>query len=116
MQPTLIAKPFHHEGWVYEEKVDGWRVLAYKGAAGVRLASRDGKDLTRRFPELAAAVAELKPPTLVLDGELAVFDSDLLSRFEWIRSRPTEARRRPRPGAARSPAGARWPRGLGPGD
>jgi hypothetical protein len=30
MQATLIATPFHHEGWVYEEKVDGWRILAYK--------------------------------------------------------------------------------------
>ena len=90
MAATLIANPFHRPGWVYEEKVDGWRVLAYTDAAGVRLASRNWKDLTRRFPELAAAVAELKPPTLALDGELAVFDSDLLSRFEWIRGRPKD--------------------------
>jgi hypothetical protein len=30
MAPTLVARPFHHEGWVYEEKVDGWLMLAYK--------------------------------------------------------------------------------------
>ena len=30
MQPTLLAQPFHHKGWVYEEKVDGYRVVAYK--------------------------------------------------------------------------------------
>ena len=30
MVPTLIRKPFHRDGWVYEEKVDGWRMLAYK--------------------------------------------------------------------------------------
>ena len=30
MQPTFVARSFHHEGWVYEEKVDGWRMLAYK--------------------------------------------------------------------------------------
>lgn len=29
-QPTLVAHPFHHKGWVYEEKVDGYRVVAYK--------------------------------------------------------------------------------------
>jgi bifunctional non-homologous end joining protein LigD len=90
MAATQIARPFHRPGWVYEEKVDGWRVLAYKDAAGVRLVSRNAKDLTRRFPELAAAVAALKPPTLILDGEIAVFDSQLLSHFEWIRARPKD--------------------------
>ena len=44
--------------------------------------------LTRRFPELAAAVAALEPPTLLLDGEIAVFDSRLVSHFEWLRERP----------------------------
>jgi CheY-like chemotaxis protein len=43
-----VARPFHHAGWVYEEKVDGWRVLAYKDAAGVRVVSGQGRDLTRR--------------------------------------------------------------------
>jgi bifunctional non-homologous end joining protein LigD len=90
MAATQVARPFDRPGWVYEEKVDGWRVLAYKDAAGVRLISRNGRDLTRRFAELAAAVAKLEPPTLILDGEIAVFDSRLLSRFEWIRARPKD--------------------------
>jgi hypothetical protein len=30
MAPTLVRAPFHRDGWVYEEKVDGWRILAYK--------------------------------------------------------------------------------------
>jgi bifunctional non-homologous end joining protein LigD len=90
MAATEVPRPFHHPGWVYEEKVDGWRVLAYKNATGVRLISRNGRDLTRRFPELAAAVSELAPPTLVLDGEIAVFDQQLVSRFEWLRGRPKD--------------------------
>ena len=28
--PTLISRPFHRDGWVYEEKSDGWRMVAYK--------------------------------------------------------------------------------------
>jgi hypothetical protein len=28
MHPTLVARQFHHEGWVYEEKVDGYRMVA----------------------------------------------------------------------------------------
>jgi len=90
MAATEVKRPFHHPGWVFEEKVDGWRVLAYKDAAGVRLVSRNARDLTRRFPELAAAVAALEPPTLLLDGEIAVFDRQLISRFEWLRGRPKD--------------------------
>ena len=86
MAATQIARPFHHPGWVYEEKVDGWRVLAYKDVAGVRLVSRQGRDLTRRFPKLATAVGALEVPSLLLDGEIAVFDRQLLSRFEWLRA------------------------------
>jgi len=43
-----------------------------------------------RFPELATAVAALEPPTLLLDGEIAVFDRLLPSRFEWLRARPKD--------------------------
>src|SRR5262249_5048015 len=71
MTPTLVAKPFHRDGWIYEEKVDGYRMLAYKEGARVRLVSRNGVDHTRRYPEVAAAIAQLPAPTLVLDGELA---------------------------------------------
>jgi hypothetical protein len=42
MIPTLVRSPFHRDGWVYEEKVDGWRILAYKDGGRVRLVSREG--------------------------------------------------------------------------
>jgi hypothetical protein len=29
MAPALVRAPFQRAGWVYEEKVDGWRVIAY---------------------------------------------------------------------------------------
>ena len=84
MQPTLVSTPFHHEGWVYEEKYDGWRLVAYKRGRRVRLVSRLRRDQTERFPELAAAIASLRPATLILDGEVARFDETLVSRFEWL--------------------------------
>jgi len=87
---TQVAKPFHREGWIYEEKYEGWRVVAYKDADRVRLVSRNGRDLTPRFPELVAAVEALPARTLILDGEIAVFDSTLVSRFEWLRRRPKD--------------------------
>jgi bifunctional non-homologous end joining protein LigD len=85
MQPTLVAKPFHREGWVYEEKYDGWRMVAYKREGQVRLVSRPGRDHTKRFPALVAAIAALPPSTLILDGEVCIFDERLVSRFEWLR-------------------------------
>jgi bifunctional non-homologous end joining protein LigD len=89
MHPTLLPRPFHHEGWVCEEKVDGYRMVAVN-AGGVQLISRNGRDHTRRFPELVGALDGLKPKTFTLDGEVAVFDQGLISRFEWLRGRPNE--------------------------
>jgi bifunctional non-homologous end joining protein LigD len=85
MAPTLVRAPFHRAGWVYEEKVDGWRILAYKDGERVRLVSRNGRDHTRRFRDIAAAVAKLSARSLVLDGEVAIFDQQLRSRFDWLR-------------------------------
>jgi ATP-dependent DNA ligase len=62
MAPTLVRAPFHRDGWVFEEKVDGWRILAYKDGARVRLVSRNGRDHTRRFRDLAAAISKLSAP------------------------------------------------------
>jgi bifunctional non-homologous end joining protein LigD len=85
MHATQVARPFHTKGWVYEEKYDGWRMLAVKESDRVRLISRNGRDHTRRFPAIVAAVLSLKPKTLTLDGEVAIFDRELVSRFEWLR-------------------------------
>ncbi len=85
MQPTLVSRPFHIEGWVYEVKVDGWRILVHKHGGTVQLISRQGTDHTRRFRDVAAAVAALPFDNMILDGEVAVFDQNLVSRFEWLR-------------------------------
>src|ERR1051326_8786510 len=84
MQPTFARPPFHRDGWIYEEKVDGWRMLAYKDRDRVRLISRNGVIHTNRFRDIAAAIAKLRPDPLVLDGEIAVFDEHLVSRFQLL--------------------------------
>jgi len=72
MIPTLVPKPFHRDGWVYEEKVDGYRMVAYKERDRVRLVSRNGIDHAQRYPDVTAAIARLPASTLVLDSELTV--------------------------------------------
>ena len=68
MAPTLAREPFHRDGWVYEEKVDGWRMLTYKDGERVRLVSRNGRDHTRRFRDLATAVGKLSARSGALSG------------------------------------------------
>ena len=84
MQPTLVRDPFHRPGWMYERKEDGWRMLAFKDGSHVRLVSRQGVDHTARFSAIASAVGKLPTRTLILDGELCVFDSQLVSQFHLI--------------------------------
>jgi bifunctional non-homologous end joining protein LigD len=91
MLATLVAEPFHKRGWVFEEKYDGDRLLAYKDRDRVRLLSRNGKVRTRRFPQIAAAIASLHPQTLILDGEVVVFDNKGVSRFQLLQQDSADA-------------------------
>ncbi len=84
MLATLVAEPFHKPGWVYEEKYDGIRLLAYKEGERVSLYSRNDLDRTASYPEVAAAIAKLRPSSLLLDGEVVVFDRKKVSRFQLL--------------------------------
>jgi bifunctional non-homologous end joining protein LigD len=84
MLATLIAEPFDSPGWIYEEKYDGYRLLAYKEGSRVTLLSRNDKDKTAAFSPIAAAIAQLPARTLLLDGEGVVFDHKRVSRFQLV--------------------------------
>src|SRR5262245_13309711 len=84
MLATLVDKPFHQPGWVYEEKYDGYRILAYKEGKKVTLLSRNAKDRTQSFSRVAAAIVKLPAKTLLLDGECVAFDKNLVSRFQLL--------------------------------
>ena len=92
MLATLVTEPFDKPGWVYEEKYDGDRILAYKEGARVLLLSRNSKDNTGRFPNIAAAIAKLRPTALLLDGEVVVFDKKRVSRFQLLQQDRGEPR------------------------
>jgi bifunctional non-homologous end joining protein LigD len=84
MLATLVDAPVDRPGWVYEEKYDGYRILAYKEGARVTLLSRNAKDRTATFGDVVAAVAALRRRTLLLDGEVVGFDRHLVSRFQLL--------------------------------
>jgi len=92
MLATLVRKPFDKPGWTYEEKYDGYRILAYKEGDRITLLSRNSKDRTKMFSIVAEAVANLSARTLLLDGEVVVFDRQGVSRFQLLQNLKSEPR------------------------
>lgn len=79
--------------WQYEPKWDGFRCLAFRDGAKVDLQSKATKPLGRYFPELVAALLELKAARFVLDGEIVIPVGEAFS-FEQLLQRihPAESR------------------------
>lgn len=91
MMARVRERPPEGEGWVYEPKWDGFRMIAYSGDPP-RLDSRNGKALLRYFPELRPALAGLAPGTVV-DGEILIVVEDV-TQFDLLQMRihPAESR------------------------
>ncbi len=78
------------EGWVFEPKYDGIRILGFASGDGVALISRNGLDKTRQFPEIVDALREVharaKRP-FVIDGEVVAMRDGAPARFQELQSR-----------------------------
>jgi len=86
MLATLTHDHFSDPDWLFERKLDGERVLAYRSDGGVRLLSRNAKALDDTYPEIHEAVANASDDPCVLDGEVVAFDGALTS-FSKLQSR-----------------------------
>jgi bifunctional non-homologous end joining protein LigD len=73
------------DGWIPEIKLDGFRLLARRDAAGVRLMTRRGNDWTSRYPSIAAAVAALSCRSCLIDGEVVIRGEDGIPIFDRLR-------------------------------
>jgi DNA ligase D-like protein (predicted ligase) len=69
MAATLTRERFSGAEWVFERKLDGIRLLAFKDARGVRLLTRNQLQRNDSYPELVRAVAALPVRDAILDGE-----------------------------------------------
>jgi len=67
--PTKTDKLPSSSQWLHEIKHDGFRIIARKTGAKVRLYSRPGNDLTRRFPLIVETLARLRSRSCIIDGE-----------------------------------------------
>jgi bifunctional non-homologous end joining protein LigD len=90
--PSLADRPPSGSDWIHEIKHDGFRLLACRGAAGVRLLTRNGNDFAPRYPLIVEAVNVLPVQSCVIDGEAVACDGDGLSIFEKLRWRHHDER------------------------
>lgn len=75
-----------HE-WAFEMKWDGIRALAGVDDEGVRISSRNAKDVTRLFPDLEEALRESVVPPAVIDGEIVALDAHGRPNFARLQRR-----------------------------
>ena len=83
--PTKTDKLPSGDRWLHEIKHDGLRVIARKDGARVRLYSRPGNDLTRRFPLIVEMLARLRSRSCIIDGEAVACDDNGVASFDLIR-------------------------------
>jgi bifunctional non-homologous end joining protein LigD len=81
--------PFTRDGWLFELKLDGFRLLAAKEKGRGRLVFRRGRDATKQFPEVAASLDEVKGDDFILDGELVIQDDRGHPIFQQLLKRST---------------------------
>ncbi|HSK18711.1 MAG TPA: DNA ligase D [Longimicrobiales bacterium] len=80
-------EPFDDDGWVFELKYDGYRVLGGRSNDEVTLRSRNGNDMARALPDIADALARLPFTDFIVDGEVVVHDDAGLPSFQRLQKR-----------------------------
>ena len=80
-------EPFSRGGWVFEVKLDGYRMRVVKEDGTARLITRNGNDYSAAFPELIRPIAALPYSSLLMDGELVILDEQGRPSFQRLQNR-----------------------------
>jgi len=90
IQPMLAESAdnaFTRDDWLFELKLDGYRLIACKSGGEALLLTRKGNDYTDVFPEIARAVKALPVDSCIIDGEVVVLDASGIPRFSLLQQR-----------------------------
>ena len=90
LEPMLAeigAAAFNHPDWMWEPKLDGYRVLASLDGKEVKLRSRRGLELAPSFPRLVEELGQQAAGGMVLDGEIVAFDPSGRPSFNALQNR-----------------------------
>jgi bifunctional non-homologous end joining protein LigD len=85
MLATLTDGPFDDAGWIFEDKYDGFRMVAKIERGNVTLYSRNGKIISHSYMEVAGALEGVKGDA-VIDGELIALDENGVSHFQLMQN------------------------------
>ncbi len=100
MFAASVEKPFDDARYLFEPKLDGYRVLAFVGPDGVTIRSRRGVDATDEYPGIADALRAQAHGPFVLDGEVVGLGPNGLPSFDILKERLALIRRQPSRAAA----------------
>jgi bifunctional non-homologous end joining protein LigD len=90
MVPSLASRPFSHPNWLFEPKLDGYRVTATVSQGEVRLTSRRGLDCSSEYPWLVEALKQQPYSEVIFDGEIVALDEDGRPSFQHLQNRGSE--------------------------
>ena len=96
-------QPFTKEGWLFEVKLDGYRMRAACQDGQPILYSRKGLEYTESFPEIARAVKAIPYEGVILDGELVVLNQAGKPSFNMLQTRAKLGAREAKRAAIESP-------------
>jgi bifunctional non-homologous end joining protein LigD len=91
-------RPFSDPAWLFELKLDGYRLLAFRQNTTARLISRNGNDLSASFPEVIRALTAVPTKQFLIDGEVVALDEQGRPSFQRLQqrgklTRPLDVRR-----------------------
>ena len=84
MKAVAGGLPISDDGWAYEVKWDGYRTIAWVAGGSLMLQSSNLIDVTAKWPSLSSLAQHVNAEGVVLDGEVACFDEQGRTRFEWL--------------------------------
>jgi len=87
MHAEIGDAPFADSAWLWEPKLDGYRVLAFMRGGTIVLRSRRGLDLSAAFPTVVAELAEQAVDGTVIDGEIVALDAAGKPSFHALQNR-----------------------------
>jgi bifunctional non-homologous end joining protein LigD len=87
MLAETVDTPFARAGWMWEPKLDGYRVLAFIEGGEVKLRSRNGLELATSFPQVAKELAQQQVDRMIVDGEIVAFDAAGKPSFAALQDR-----------------------------
>lgn len=91
MMATLGETAFDDPEYLFEEKLDGYRIISVINDDEVTLFSRNGENMNRKFPEIVESLSRLNIRA-VLDGEVVAYNKDGVMSFQEIQQREKETK------------------------